>query len=112
MNTSDKAKIVARELRKNQTRAEKLLWEKLRNKRFAGLKFKEVYWLNNELIFNFFLPRSFVYDVFKRKIIHEFEGTVMGWSADRRYVVSYKNKEAIVTETISGKIIDRIKIRG
>jgi very-short-patch-repair endonuclease len=32
--------LVARRLRKEQTKAEKLLWERLRNRRFKGEKFK------------------------------------------------------------------------
>ena len=35
----ESATSIARELRKNQTYSEQLLWEKLRNRRFAGLKF-------------------------------------------------------------------------
>ena len=33
------AKIVCRELRKNSTKAERLFWEKVRNKKFFGKKF-------------------------------------------------------------------------
>lgn len=32
--------LIARKLRKEQTRAEKLLWERLRNRRFRGERFK------------------------------------------------------------------------
>ncbi len=39
MKTSELAKKLARELRKDQTKSEKLFWEKLRNRKFAGLKF-------------------------------------------------------------------------
>lgn len=39
MKTNELVKILARDLRKNQTNAERLLWEKLRNRQFIGLKF-------------------------------------------------------------------------
>ena len=37
------AKNLSRELRKSQTKAEKLFWENVRNKRFKGLKFYRQY---------------------------------------------------------------------
>jgi very-short-patch-repair endonuclease len=37
----------SRQLRKDQTRAEKLLWERLRNRRFNGIKFKRQHSINN-----------------------------------------------------------------
>jgi len=36
---ADVAKQVSRDLRKNSTRAERLLWERIRDRRFLGLKF-------------------------------------------------------------------------
>jgi very-short-patch-repair endonuclease len=39
LKTSTNAKYTARYLRKSQTPAEEILWEKLRNRNFAGLKF-------------------------------------------------------------------------
>ena len=38
-NLTEVAKILCRELRKNSTPAERLLWEKLRNRNFLGKKF-------------------------------------------------------------------------
>jgi len=40
LNVPDYVVRLARELRKNQTESEKILWEALRNKRFMGLKFR------------------------------------------------------------------------
>ncbi len=34
------SKILRKQLRKNSTKAEQLLWEALRNKKFLNLKFK------------------------------------------------------------------------
>ena len=39
MKTSELAKMLARELRKDQTKSEKLFWVELRNRKFAGFKF-------------------------------------------------------------------------
>ena len=39
----DVAKVVCRDLRKNSTRAEKLLWKAIRNKNFEGKKFYRQY---------------------------------------------------------------------
>ena len=39
MSIKQVALLVARELRKNQTKAEKLFWTRIRNKQFRGYKF-------------------------------------------------------------------------
>jgi very-short-patch-repair endonuclease len=39
LNIHELAKFTARDLRKKQTEAEEILWQKLRNRKFAGLKF-------------------------------------------------------------------------
>ncbi|MBM4175885.1 MAG: endonuclease domain-containing protein [Ignavibacteria bacterium] len=39
----ESAKIVCRELRKNSTKAERIFWEKVRNKQFYGKKFYRQY---------------------------------------------------------------------
>ena len=51
MNIRELAKSTARRLRKNQTNAEKILWQKLRNRNFAGLKFTRqhpIYYFKND----------------------------------------------------------------
>ncbi|MBI5418439.1 endonuclease domain-containing protein [Candidatus Poribacteria bacterium] len=45
-----------RDLRKNQTDAEKLLWNKLRNKQFFGLKFFRQYGIG-QYIADFYCPK-------------------------------------------------------
>jgi len=75
MKTSEKAKSVARELRKNQTDAEKLLWEKLRNRNFLGLKFTRqhpIYYFNN-VRKKFFIPDFFCNEL---KIAIELDGKI------------------------------------
>ena len=71
----------------------------------------EVYWLTNDTVFNFSLNGSFTFNPFTKEKINTFEGTVMGWSPDRKYVVSYKDKYAVITETLTGKVTKRIKVR-
>ena len=51
MNIRELAKITARRLRKNQTNAEKILWQKLRNRNFFELKFTRqhpIYYFKND----------------------------------------------------------------
>lgn len=49
-------KIRRRELRKNQTEAEKLLWEKIRNRQINNLKFHRQYSIG-PYILDFFCPQ-------------------------------------------------------
>ena len=69
------AKEMARELRKSQTRAEKIFWENVRNKRLKGLKFYRqipiFYEINNHD--HFFIADFFC---FERKIIIEIDGKI------------------------------------
>jgi len=75
MKTSELAKTFAREMRKNQTNAERILWEKLGNKKFAGLKFTRqhpiYYFKNNQ-------KRFFIADFFcnKIKLVIELDGRI------------------------------------
>ena len=51
MNIRELAKSTARRLRKNQTNAEKILWQKLRNRNFFELKFTRqhpIYYFKND----------------------------------------------------------------
>ena len=72
----DIIKIAARNLRKNETLSEKLLWEKLRNKRI-GLRiirqapiyvFTEDTWLDRYIIADFYCP--------SKKLIIELDGNI------------------------------------
>jgi len=52
VKTSELAKTLARELRKNQSKSEKFLWQKLRNRNFAGFKFTRqhpIYYFKDDL---------------------------------------------------------------
>jgi very-short-patch-repair endonuclease len=51
LNIHELAKFSARDLRKKQTEAEEILWQKLRNRKFAGLKFVRqhpIYYFKND----------------------------------------------------------------
>lgn len=75
MKISELAKQLARELRKNQTDAERILWAKLRNKRFAGLKFTRqhpIYYFKDGLK-KFIIADFFCDDL---KLIIEIDGRI------------------------------------
>ncbi len=51
LNIHELAKFTARDLRKKQTEAEEVLWQKLRNRNFSGLKFTRqhpIYYFKND----------------------------------------------------------------
>ena len=91
-------KVRARILRKTETRAEKLLWERLRNKQVDGLKFRRQHPIG-----------YFVTDFYCHEIKHiiELEGTIHDVKDQKEYdiirkelieiwgftVIEFKNKE-------------------
>ncbi len=69
-------KILARNLRSNMTPAEKVLWEKLRKRRFLGLRFNRQYAINYKLldcIENWFIADFYCHE---KKIIIEVDGPI------------------------------------
>ena len=75
MKTSLLAKQLARELRKNQTLSERLLWDKLRNRRLAGFKFTRqhsiFYFKNNSK--KFFIADFYCHQL---KLVIEIDGKI------------------------------------
>lgn len=69
------AKKRCRELRKNQTVAEKIFWEAVRNRRFMGLKFYRQYpfFFDYEGKETFFIADFFC---FKKRLIIEIDGKI------------------------------------
>uniref|UniRef100_A0A832G6I5 Endonuclease domain-containing protein n=1 Tax=Ignavibacterium album TaxID=591197 RepID=A0A832G6I5_9BACT len=67
------AKVVCRELRKNSTKAERLFWEKVRNKKFLGKKFYRQYPIFHDITGKetFFVADFFC---FSDKLIVELDG--------------------------------------
>lgn len=75
MKTSRIAKEIARKLRREQTDAEKLLWEKLRNRNFLDLKFTRqhpIYYFKDDM------KKFFIADFFcnELKLIIELDGKI------------------------------------
>lgn len=67
------AKILCRDLRKNSTKAERILWEELRNKKFYGKKFYRQYPIFHDITGTetFFVADFFC---FSNKMIIELDG--------------------------------------
>ncbi|GMU96936.1 endonuclease domain-containing protein [Ignavibacterium album] len=67
------AKVVCRELRKNSTKAERIFWEQVRNRRFCGKKFYRQYPIFHDITGKetFFIADFFC---FEEKLIVELDG--------------------------------------
>jgi very-short-patch-repair endonuclease len=67
------AKVVCRDLRKNSTKAERIFWEQVRNKRFCGKKFYRQYPIFHDITRKetFFIADFFC---FEEKLIVELDG--------------------------------------
>ncbi|HCY75321.1 MAG TPA: hypothetical protein DHV28_05330 [Ignavibacteriales bacterium] len=72
---TDIAKYVCRELRKNQTHAEKIFWEEVRGRKFCNLKFVRQFPLFHDITGKetFFIADFFC---FEKKIIVELDGII------------------------------------
>jgi len=66
---------IARELRKNQTETEKILWDRLRNRKFLKIKFLRQYPISFQIEAS---KRFFVADFFcyEKKLIIEIDGDI------------------------------------
>lgn len=69
------AKQVCRELRRNATRAETLLWEELRNRRFGDMKWRRQHPLFHDLLGKetFYVPDFYCHEV---KLAVEVDGAI------------------------------------
>lgn len=74
--TYETIKKFARELRKNQTPAESLFWEKVRNRRFLGKKINRQFTIQHENIMG--KKRFFIADFYchEKKLIIEIDGGI------------------------------------
>ena len=73
----------ARILRKNMTKGEKLLWQKLRAKRFHGLKFLRQHPITYEIINNeriYFIPDFYCAE---KKVIIEIDGKIHDFQKEK-----------------------------
>ena len=101
MNIRELAKSTARRLRKNQTNAEKILWQKLRNRNFFELKFTRqhpIYYFKNDK--KKFLIADFYCNNFK--LIVEVDG---------RIHEKQKNYDQIREELLESKLYKIIRFK-
>ena len=117
MNKWDAIKNTARDLRKNQTPAEKILWNILRNRKLGGKKFLRQYPI---VIKDSTQPEFYIVDFYcaQYKLIIELDGKIhdfqMEYDQDREAVlknlgyriIRFKNKELGDINLV----LDRVKI--
>jgi len=114
-------KELCRELRKNQTEAETILWEKLRNRKLNGLKFLR----QHPIVYDRFTSnvKFFIADFYcaEKEIIIELDGEIH--DLQKEYdenrdliinhkgikVVRFKNQEVENIELLLKKILQEIK---
>lgn len=93
---------LCRELRKNQTPSEKIVWETLRNRKFEGLKFTRQY----PIIYNTvgLKPLFFIADFYchEKKLVIEIDGKIHDFQKDYD-----TNRDKVLNEL--GLIVLRIK---
>jgi len=79
----------ARELRKNQTKAETVFWSKVRNRKFHGYKFNRQFIIEHEKA-NYFIAD---FHCFEKKLIVEIDGKI-----HLKYAAEDKNRDTILNE--------------
>jgi very-short-patch-repair endonuclease len=113
------AKQLCRELRKNQTNAEKIFWEAVRNRKFLGLKFYRQY----PIFFDYIGKETFYiadFFCFEKKCVVEINGKIHDYLKDRDKqrtfiinmlgleVVRFRNEEI---ENCFDHVLERLKMR-
>jgi 5-methyltetrahydrofolate--homocysteine methyltransferase len=73
---------LVKENRKNQTEAEKFLWEKVRNRKIKGLKFNRQFLLEYKQIMGNKLYYIADFHNFENKLIIEIDGTIHQYQAE------------------------------
>jgi very-short-patch-repair endonuclease len=106
----------ARELRQNMTEAEQMLWKKLRNRKFMGLKFVRQHPIIYQVINN--QPRYFITDFmcYEKNLVIEVDGLIHAFQKeedDHREkileslglnILRIRNEEVKDTSTVLEKI--------
>jgi very-short-patch-repair endonuclease len=112
---------LTRKLRKNQTSAEQILWQELRNRKLNGKKFLRqhaiIYQVDKGECF-FFIPDFYCSEY---KVAIELDGIIHDYQMDRDYnrdmilkekgikVVRIKNEELNDIEKVKSKIVSAVK---
>ncbi len=92
------AKELCRELRKSQTKAEKIFWQAVRNRQFLGLKFYRQY----PLFFDYIGKETFFiadFFCFEKKMVIEVDGKIHDYRKDhdelRTFIVNMMGIEVL-----------------
>jgi very-short-patch-repair endonuclease len=114
--TYNEIKNIVRTLRKNQTEAESILWDELRNRKFGGIKFLRqhaIIYENTNNKFFFFVPDFYCPEY---KLAIELDGKIHDFTKEKDYnrelilkekgirVLRFKNKEVEDIEKMKNKI--------
>ena len=113
------AKELCRKLRKNQTKAEKIFWEVVRDRKFIGLKFYRQY----AIFFDFSGQETFFvadFFCFERQSVVEIDGKIHDYREDHDemrtfiinmkgiHVIRFKNEE--IENNLNGVLVRLKKI--
>jgi len=113
------AKVVCRDLRKNSTKAEKIFWEAVRNKRFIGKKFYRQYPLFYDITGkeSFFIADFYCH---QEKLVVELDGVIHIYrfkeDKEREQILNYLGLNVIRfrnDEVLNGldKVLSDLKVR-
>ena len=113
------AKVVCRDLRKNSTKAEKIFWEAVRNKRFIGKKFYRQYPLFYDITGkeSFFIADFYCH---QEKLVVELDGVIHKYrlkeDKEREQILNYLGLNVIRfrnDEVLNGldKVLSDLKVR-
>ncbi len=104
----------ARELRKNQTPAEKFLWNKLRNRKFEGKKFLRqhplIYENINDEKFSFFIAD---FCCAEHKLVIELDGKIhdyqKNYDEQRDFIINEMDIKVLRIKNVEMKELNRVK---
>ena len=97
---SSKIKILRKNLRRNQTDAEKLMWSKLRNKQLFGLKFFRQYSVG-KYILDFYCP--------EKRIAIEIDGGQHDDVVDKERTKYLKSRDIEVVRFWNNEVLENIE---
>jgi very-short-patch-repair endonuclease len=105
--------LLARELRKRSTKAERLLWDELRNRRFHGIKFLRQYPIVYEVdrgLYRFYIPDFYSH---KLKLAIELDGKIhqlqKEYDEDRDFILNQFGIAVIRFENESTGEMEKLK---
>jgi len=111
MATLKQITLFARELRKNQTEAEQIMWQILRNRKYNGLKFLRqnpiIYDIHVNFDYKFFIPDFYCHEA---KLVIELDGKIHDFQKEYDYQrdLILKEKELTVLRFKNEEILNEI----